>query len=97
MSSPSRAYSATFERLTTLFLRRLGRIARISILAALAEGCAAPPPSPFAGRDPSDPSTHTAPVRYRSTVAPYVSRRPADPVPWREQNEGVAPSAKPEP
>ena len=97
MPSPSWAYPAAFERLTTPFLRRLGIVASLSILAALAEGCAAPPPSPFAGRDPSDPSVHTAPARYRSTIAPYASRRPADPVPWRKQNERVAPSAKPEP
>jgi hypothetical protein len=96
MPSPSRAYPVAFERLTTPFARRLGSVAIISILAALAEGCSAPPPLPVAGRDPSDPSAHTAPVRYRSTIAPYTSRRPADPVPWREQNEHVAPSAKPE-
>ena len=85
MPSRSRAYPAAFERLTTPFLRRA--------CAALAEGCAAP--SPFAGRDPLDPSVHTAPVRHRSTIAPYASRRPADPVPWRQQNEQVAPPPKP--
>ena len=95
MSSQSRACPAAFERLTTPSLRQLGRIASLSILAAFADGCTAPPPSPFAGHNPSDPSVRTPAVRDGSTVAPYVSRRPADPVPWSQQNEQVAPPPKP--
>jgi hypothetical protein len=60
-------------------------------LAALLHGCAGAPGSPTVGPNPSNPSARTGAVGYRSTTAPYVSRRPVDPAPWREQNERVAP------
>ncbi len=64
-------------------------------LLLLAAGCASAPPAPVAARDPSDPAASSAPVSYRGVVGPYQSRRPADPTPWREQNERVAPKEKP--
>jgi hypothetical protein len=58
-------------------------------------GCSAPPASPVVGRDPSNPSSRTPAVGYRSTTAPYSSQRPVEPGPWREQNERAMPPAKP--
>jgi hypothetical protein len=89
------AHPAAFKRRQmTPLLRRLGMLAAVSILVALAQGCAGPPASPLAGPDPSDPTVGRRAVSYRSTVAPYVSRRPVQPIPWREQNQQVAPPAK---
>jgi hypothetical protein len=72
--------------------------AGLSTLAAgcllLATACAAPPPAPWAGADPADPSVRVKPVGYRSTVAPYTPQRPVEPAPWREQNERVAPATR---
>ena len=56
-----------------------------------AAGCTGAPRSPTVGPDPSNPSARTPAVGYRSTTAPYVTRRPVDPAPWREQNERVGP------
>jgi len=52
------------------------------------------PTVPVAGADPADPSAKVAGVRYRSTVAPYTSLRPAQPLSWREQNDRAAPAPK---
>ena len=90
----SRANPAAFARRMAPYLRRLGSPAAVSLLAALAQGCAATPTSPFAGPDPSDPSVRTPAVSARATTAPYASRRPVEPGPWREQNERVTPPAK---
>jgi hypothetical protein len=96
MSRKMRAYAAAFGRWAmTPFGRRLSRLAAVSFLA-LAAGCSAPPAVPVVGPDPSDPSADRKAVSYRSTVAPYVSRRPVEPGPWREQNQQVAPPAKPQ-
>lgn len=71
--------------------------------AALATpGCTAPPMAPAVGPDPSSPAARTPVVDYRSTTAPYTSRRPVEPGPsreqnWREQNERATPQPKPEP
>jgi hypothetical protein len=65
------------------------------VLAALVAGCAqAPPLHPLAGVGPANPSVRTRTVEYRSPLAPYESRRPVEPAPWREQNERVAPQPK---
>src|SRR3954471_17718143 len=63
-------------------------------LAALTAACAAPPPAPVAGADPSDPSVRTKPVGYRSSVGPYEAQRPVEPRPWQEQNQRVGPSQR---
>src|SRR5262245_25003043 len=97
MSRKLRAHAAAFgRRAMTPFGRRLAQLAAASMLAALAHGCAAPPAVPVVGPDPSDPSAGRQAVSYRSTVAPYTSRRPVEPGPWREQNQRVAPPAKPQ-
>lgn len=46
---------------------------------------------PLAGPHPADPSVAVPGVRYQSTLGSYVSRRPVEPGPWRQQNEQVAP------
>jgi hypothetical protein len=63
-------------------------------LALLTSACASAPPQPLLGPDPSDLGSSTPPARYRSTIAPYQSRRPVEPAPWREQNERVAPEPR---
>src|SRR3954468_23072485 len=65
--------------------------AAISV-AVLLHACSAPPPLPSAEADPSNPEAAVPPARYRSTVAPFSSRRPAEPRPWIEQNERVTPA-----
>jgi hypothetical protein len=90
-----RAYLAAFERQMPPFVRRLGSLATVSLLAGFAQGCTGTPAPPFAGPDPSDPTVRTRAVGHQSTTAPYASRRPVEPTPWREQNERVAPPAKP--
>jgi hypothetical protein len=62
--------------------------------SALMLGGCLPTTVPLAGADPADPSTKVAGVRYRSTVAPYTSLRPAQPLSWREQNDRAAPAPK---
>jgi len=95
MSSLLRANSAAFGRRMTPFLRRLGSLASVSILAALAQTCAAPPPVPLAGPDPSNPRARAKAADYRSTIAPYQSQRPVEPGPWQEQNQRAAPAPRP--
>ena len=68
--------------------------AAILVAALTTPGCTAPPAAPVVGPDPSDPSARTPAVDYRSTTAPYTSRRPVQPGPWREQNERAAPQPK---
>ena len=91
MSWPLWAYDAVFERRMTPFLRRLSSLTAVCIVGALANGCAAPPPTPSAGRDPSDPMARTKAVDYRPTTAPYASQRPVEPKPWQEQSQQPAP------
>jgi hypothetical protein len=61
---------------------------------ALALGGCMPTTVPLAGADPADPGAKVAGVGYRSTIAPYTSRRPTAPSSWREQNDRVAPVPK---
>lgn len=60
--------------------------------SALILGGCLPTTVPLPGDDPADPSARVAGVRYRSTVAPYTSLRPAQPSSWREQNDRAAPA-----
>src|SRR5262245_26993451 len=88
MPSQLRARSVAIRR---QLIPRLSRPIWLFLLTALLQGCTGVPRSPTVGPDPSQPSARTPAVGYRSTTAPYVSRRPVDPSPWREQNERVAP------
>ncbi len=65
--------------------------AAAALLAACAEG-----PEHFAGPSPADPSVRVAATTYQPVIVPYKSMRPAQPAPWRQQNEKVAPSSGPE-
>ena len=67
-------------------------IALVALLPLLA-GCFAAPMPPLAGAHPAEPDVKVPAVPYSSVLGRYVSRRPVEPAPWREQNERVAPSA----
>jgi len=90
MSVHQRAKATVLERPRRPFRRGARALAALA-LAACAAGCWVPPPAPSVGRDPSDPSARTRPVGYRSTTAGYQRQRPAEPAPWREQNQSVGP------
>jgi hypothetical protein len=68
--------------------------AAICAAALATPGCSAPPMAPAVGPDPSNPAARTPAVDYRSTTAPYSSRRPVEPGLWREQNERATPQSK---
>jgi hypothetical protein len=70
---------------------------RVALLLALLliSACSAVPPSPVAGQNPSDANAAAPRATYRTVVGPYSSQRPGDPSAWREQNERIAPEAKP--
>jgi hypothetical protein len=65
-------------------------------IALLLTGCM-PETTAHYRRDPADPAAQMAPVRYRPTIAPYTSLRPAEPTPWRARNDAAAPQARPNP
>ena len=63
------------------------------LLCLLTSACFSTPERPVAGPDPSDPNART-PATYRPVLGGYVSQRPVEPAPWREQNDRVAPAEK---
>ena len=63
-------------------------------IAMVPAACSQLPPSP-AGPDPSDPQARTRPATYRPVIGPYASQRPVEPLPWRDQNDRIAPVPKP--
>ncbi len=70
-------------------------LAPAAILLAVA-GCSWNPPSaPQAGPDPADVSVPVRPVTDIGVTGAYQSFRPVTPRSWREQNERVAPPARP--
>ena len=73
--------------------RRGSRCLIVCTALVLLSGCSGPS-SPLVGPDPSDPAAYAPPVRHRSALAGYESQRPVEPLPWREQNERVAPQPK---
>jgi len=91
MSPCPRVQAAVFERQKPPLPGRRVRLALLSLLAAVLQGCADLPKAPKAGPDPSNPAARTPAVSYRSTTTPYVSRRPSEPAPWQQRNERVAP------
>jgi hypothetical protein len=84
------AVGSVVERLYAIRFRTSAGVA----VAALMLGGCMPTTVPLAGADPADRNARVAPVGYRSTVAPYNSLRPTAPLPWREQNDRVAPAPK---
>ncbi len=91
MPSQLRARAAAIGRQVVPRLSRASIFIRPFVLAVLLHGCTGVLRPPTAGPEPSQPSARVPAVGYRSTTAPYVSRRPVDPAPWSEQNERVAP------
>jgi hypothetical protein len=77
----------------TIFGIRFQTLAGMAVTAFALGGCM-PTTVPMAGTDPADPGARVADVGYRSTIAPYTSRRPTAPSSWREQNDRVAPAPK---
>lgn len=65
----------------------------LPVLALALSGCM-PATTQIAAADPADPAAKVAPVRYRSTIAPYSGLRPATPEPWRGRNDAVTPQPK---
>ena len=63
-------------------------------VTVLALGGCMPATVPLAGADPADAGAKVAGVGYRSTTAPFTSRRPTAPSSWREQNDRGAPVPK---
>lgn len=92
--APLAAVGSARGRYPRFNFRTLGMITAI---AASLAGCM-PQSVPLAGADPADPGAKVAGVRYRSTVAPYASLRPSTPSrdTWRERNDNVAPSSRPD-
>ena len=73
---------------------RFGAIALLPIAVLILAGWRDAPAPPVVGLNPADPAAPAPRVDYRSTIAPYKSRRPIDPAPWGEQNQRVAPQPK---
>lgn len=89
-----RETTAADRAAASAYVRRQVGMLAISITVLLLSGCANPPPSLLAGTSPADPNSPSSPVSYRSTTTSYVSRLPAIPGPWLQQNESVAPKSK---
>lgn len=93
-----RILAAVGAALTTPFRARFGvrfgAIALLPIAVLILAGWRDAPAPPVVGPNPADPAAPAPRVDYRSTIAPYKSRRPIDPAPWGEQNQRVAPQPK---
>lgn len=63
----------------------------IAIALALLVAACTPISQSNVGPDPADPSVRVPSARYESALGGYLSRRPVEPRPWREQNERVTP------
>ena len=70
------------------------KIVLIAVLGLLSAACAVAPAQPVSVADPASAEAPVPPVRHRSALQTYVSQRPVEPAPWREQNERVAPRPK---
>ena len=83
-------------------LRHGGRILRalrfvfVGATALVISGCKTPSPFGAMVADPGDPNAPVAAITHRSTMDTYVRRRPVEPRPWAEQNQGVAPPSRPD-
>ena len=64
------------------------------LLCLLTTACVSTAERPIAGHDPSDPNARAPTTAYRPVLGGYVSQRPVEPAPWREQNDRVAPAQK---
>lgn len=73
---------------------RIVPVACALLLCLLTAGCLSTPERSAAGPDPSDPKARVPATAYRPVLGGYVSQRPVEPAPWREQNDRVAPARK---
>lgn len=89
MVARSKADPGTLVHYTKCRASRVAAAAILALAGPLAT-CAPPPPPPVAGSRASDPSAAAPAATYRSVIGSYTSRRPVDPTPWRDQNEGAA-------
>jgi hypothetical protein len=90
----NRIFAAVGTVATTPFPIRFGAIVLLPITVLLLAGWRDAPAPPVVGPNPADPGAPARGVGYRSTIAPYKSQRPVDPLPWGEQNQRVAPQPK---
>lgn len=65
------------------------------LILFLLTACARPPGPLHAGPDPSEPDARVPAAGYRPVASGYVSQRPVEPAPWRQQNDRVTPTEKP--
>lgn len=63
----------------------------LAILAGLLSACALQPARIAVGPDPLDPAVPVPAVSPTSSLGPYASQRPVDPVPWGQANQDVGP------
>lgn len=70
------------------------RLAPVALAALIVGGCSLTPPAPLHAAA-ADPHVPVPAARYSSVVGPYARQRPVEPLPWREQNDRVAPQANP--
>ncbi len=92
---PAACALAISQRQTASYSAHITTLALLAFAIGVLAGCAPLPPAPLAGADPTDPAAPVRSQTYRSTVGPYASTRPADAGAWQEQNERIAPQAKP--
>jgi hypothetical protein len=66
------------------------RLAALAVCLPLLAACAARPEL----TPPAALAQSATPVSYKPVLSGYVAQRPADPKPWRERNDSVAPQEK---
>lgn len=79
-----------------MFFKFRAPLAMPAALVLAIAGCSwTPPAAPQAGPDPADVNAQIRPVTDIGVTGAYQSFRPVEPQSWREQNERVAPPARP--
>ena len=73
---------------------RIMPVACALLFCLLTSACLSTPERLTAGPDPSDPKARAPVTAYRPVLGGYVSQRPVEPAPWREQNDRIAPTQK---
>lgn len=91
MFSRHRTGPFAIARKSRLFNRFAARVGGLLLLIGMLAGCTVARIAPLVVADPSDPNVPVRSARYSSVIAGYVSQRPVNPKPWREQNERVTP------
>lgn len=74
---------------------RIAAPAAVLILGLLMQACSNAPQPPLSGADPSSPDARVPAVAYHAVTGGYTTGRPVEPLPWRQQNERIAPVPKP--